>query len=562
MPEPQGTMSFRSRPRRVLGTIVVAAALLALAPMATARAEVPVLVLDGTGWGHGVGLSQWGAEHLARTGQSTEQILATFYPGASLAEASGPVRVAVHQPPTSTTTLTFPQGGEVRSPREGAQAPGFPVRVGPGGRVRITFDGSYRVDALVTGQSGARATRYQQEPCSLVILCPPPTEPPPPTTTTTTTPPSTTAPPTGGGAPGPTPGPAPAPAPGPASAASGAPVWAVPADGGVTTVDDRGRSYRGAVEATGGGALRLVNLVSIEDYLRGMAEVPGTWPPAAVQAQTIAARTYALRAVQSGGEICDDARCQVYVGRTAESAGQDAAVAATAGRVVAFNGALAAAVYSADAGGVSATTMEGFGTPDGVYPYLTTVRYETDNPLPWRLEVGLADVGARLGYPGTVTGARVGSAGPSGRALTMILEGSAGEVGVDGRTFARSLGLRSTRFTASMGATTAAPPPPPAAEEAIQLLPSEASRASATTSRQALHIDRRAAAGTLDGVGVGLPAALDPRRHLLPLLAALLVAGVLGAHLPLALADTGPRFGPPIRRARPWRPWRLPTRSR
>ena len=38
----------------------------------------------------------------------------------------------------------------------------------------------------------------------------------------------------------------------------------------------------------------------------------------------------------------------------------------------------------------------------------------------------------------------VGSLGPSSRALTMILEGSAGEVGVDGRTFARSLGLRST----------------------------------------------------------------------------------------------------------------------
>ncbi|MGH9275020.1 MAG: hypothetical protein ACRDZU_10270, partial [Acidimicrobiales bacterium] len=110
----------------------MATALLTMAPAAPARASVSVLVLDGTGYGHGVGLSQWGAEYLARTGASTEQILGTFYPGASIGEASGPIRVGVHRPPTSTTTLTFPQGGEVRSPLQGDQAPGFPLRVGPG----------------------------------------------------------------------------------------------------------------------------------------------------------------------------------------------------------------------------------------------------------------------------------------------------------------------------------------------------------------------------------------------------------------------------------------------
>src|SRR5690606_31160640 len=160
-------------------------------------------------------------------------------------------------------------------------------------------------------------------------------------------------------------------------------------------------------------------------------------PAAAVQAQTIAARTYALRAMSASGEICDDARCQVYAGAGAETAGQDAAVAATAGRVLTFGGALAAAVYSADAGGVSANTVEGFGTPDGVYPYLRVVRYETDNPLPWHVEVGLDAIGSRLGYPGTVTGVRVAEKGPSDRALNGVLEGSAGERAVEGRSFAR-----------------------------------------------------------------------------------------------------------------------------
>ena len=194
MPEPQGTMLRRSWARRGLGTTLVATALLALAPAAPALASVPVLVLEGTGYGHGVGLSQWGAEYLARTGASTEQILGTFYPGATLGEASGAVRVAVHRPATSTTTLTFPQGGEVRSPLDGAQAPGFPVPIGPGGRVRITFDGSYRVDPLVSGQSATGAATPYQDECLWGLLCPTTTAPPP-TTTTTTVPPATTPPP-------------------------------------------------------------------------------------------------------------------------------------------------------------------------------------------------------------------------------------------------------------------------------------------------------------------------------------------------------------------------------
>lgn len=440
-----------------------------------APSSVPVVHLDGTGFGHGVGLSQWGAEYLARTGRTTEEILGTFYPGVQLAEATGPVRVAVLRSASGATTLSFPQGGEVRSPAAGPQEAGFPVRVGPGGRVRIAHDGQFRVTPVV-GAQAATATPYQ-EPCALLVLCPPG---PTPSTTTTTAPPASgepSAPPssTGGGPSSPGP-PAPSGDGGaaPSSTVSSAqPVVAVPEAGGVTTVDDRGRSYRGAVEAVAGGGLRLVNLVDVEDYLRGMAEVPGTWPAAAVQAQTIAARTYALRSVQASGEICDDARCQVYVGIAGESPGQDAAVTATSRRVLVHQGALAAAVYSADAGGVSATTLEGFGTPDGVYPYLRAARYETDNPLPWSQQVALVDLERRFGYPGTVTGARVAETGPSGRALTVVLEGSAGDRPVDGRAFARTLGLRSTRFT--MQATEAAQVPalPDPEDTGVQALPEE-----------------------------------------------------------------------------------------
>ncbi|HET6969019.1 MAG TPA: SpoIID/LytB domain-containing protein, partial [Ornithinibacter sp.] len=531
--------------RRALAVVLVVAAG-GLAP-SSATAAVPVLVLEGTGWGHGVGLSQWGAESLARAGRTTEEILGTFYPGVRLGEAQGTIRVAVHQPGASTTTLTFPQGGEVRSARSGPQADGFPVRVGPGGRVRITYDGAYRVAPLMSAQSTAAAVPFRQDPCSLVGVCPP-TVPTTPSSTTTTAPAGGGGGPgTGGGGGGDRAG---------QTASSSAPVFAVAASGGVTRVDDRGRAYRGALEANGGGALRLVNLVDVEDYLRGMSEVPGTWPAAAVQAQTIAARTYALRAMQASGEICDDARCQVYVGATAESPGQDAAVAATTHRVITYGGTLAAAVYSADAGGVSANTFEGFGTPDGTYPYLRNIAYPTDNPLPWKVVVGLDEVARRLGYPGSLTAVRVAEAGPSARALSVALDGSAGRRTIDGRGFARALALRSTRFTARVGSADGAPPPPPPAEEPLQALPEEA----ATLARQPLgatadeiRLRQGLATGpTVELVG-DLPRALDPRRHPASLAAILLAAFVLGALVPAAMAARGPGARTSARWTRPIR---------
>jgi len=569
-PESNGIMTTSRwrRRARILG--LAAVMLCTLAPPTAARASVPVLVLDGTGYGHGVGLSQWGAEYLARTGKTAAQILRTFYPGAGLGSGTGQIRVAVHKPPTSTTTLSFPDGGEVRSSLSGDQVAGFPVRVGPGGRVRITFDGSYRVDALVGARSNGDVTPFQQDPCPIAGVCPPATPPTTVTPTTSTTAPSptsTTQPPRTGSPSGQPNSPGSAAPPGDGSARASGAVWAVPAGSGVTTVDERGRSYRGVIQATGDQALRLVNVLDVEDYLRGMAEVPGSWPAAAVQAQTIAARTYALRAMQVGGELCDDARCQVYVGRTSESPGEDAAVAATAKSVLTYKRSLAVAVYSADAGGVSATTMEGFGTPDGVYPYLTTVHYDTDNPLPWHVEVALNDIGTRLGYPGTVTGVRVAESGPSGRALDLVVEGTAGDRAVDGRTFARSLGLRSTRFTLRVASSDVAPPPPPPAEKSdVQALPDDA----AALARRPNQIERAdqelfaSRSSRAPAPPASLPD-LSVTRRLGLLLALMAIGALAGAGVPLALAGVLPSVGQVVAQAwgvRPWSLWRSPSPDR
>lgn len=450
-----------------------ALALLAGAP--AARADVPVLNLAGLGYGHGVGLSQWGAKYAADAGADAGSILATFYPGTRLGQAGGQIRVSVYANPASEAVLEFPQGGEIRSAPDGDQAAGFPVSVAPGGRVLVRYDGQYRVEPLI-------GTRAESQAQCVPLLGPCPTDPPGGgggggcnlvgCTTTTTSPPETTAPPDTTPPPS-DPGPAPPP-PAPTGAVSASPVWALANGGGTVGVPARGRAYRGFLQAVAGPGLRLVNQLDVETYLKGMGEVPASWPAPAQQAQAIAARTWALRAMNGSGELCDDDRCQVYIGATREAAGSNAAVDATAGTVVTYGGQLASSVYSADAGGISATTFEGFGTPDGAYPYLTTVRYQTPDPLAWQVSISLGDLANRFNYRGTVTDVRVSQAGPSGRALEVVLDGSAGPMAVPGRTFASRLSLRSTLFTPAVGTAAVAPVPPPDIGLVEQALPDDA----------------------------------------------------------------------------------------
>lgn len=461
--------------------------------------EVPVVRLDGRGHGHGVGLSQWGAYSMARNGATAGQILAQFYPGTQLGQQGGEVVVVVDT--RDRVRIGFPSGGELRSARGGAQAQGFPVTVGAGGVVEIVRDGSgYRVQGgNVSGlDQGSRQQFASDDDC--IVLCEPEAEPEPDEPSDpggcVVCSPTTTAPPEGGDdgdeggdgddggeqqpaplapAPAPTQPPPPGsepppsePQPQPQGAVSPTPIWAVPAGGSLVQSVDRGRTYRGLFEVTGpAGALRVRNHVDVEAYLAGMAEVPSTWPAAAVQAQSIAARTYALRAMASRGELCDSERCQVYVGTAKETPGQSAAVQATRGQVVTFDGSLAATFYSASGGGVSANIQEGFGSGYDI-PYLQARPYATENAKEWSLDIALDDVGRRLGYPGTVTGVRVTETGPSGRPLSMELEGDAGPSAINPQEFRRQLGLQSTFFTASTTRAEAPPPPPPPATDQLE----------------------------------------------------------------------------------------------
>ena len=498
-------------------SLVCGLAVLASLLPVPSRATVPVVVIDGKGFGHGVGMAQEGAFWMGAAGASTEQIFAQFYPGAGIGRGRGLVRVPLldaGRAPASAA-VAFPDGGEVRELGSGPASPGFPVRVPPGGQVRLAFDGSrYRVDGAPTDAS-ARASGAQSPrsaPRTVVTALPSssrygqvPTLPPPPTTTTTTSQPSTTEPPPSTSSTTTTSPPAddptttdpprddPAPAPGPAPTAppptaapgptSTRPLAAIPADGRVVAVPDRQRQYRGFVEATAAsGTLRLVNVVDVETYLKGMGEVRDpSWPQASLRAQAIAARTYALRAMAVGGEVCDTQRCQVYLGAQAEYAAMNRAVDDSREQVLVFRRSLISAVYSANGGGHSASREEGFGVTDlGDVPYLRAAPYLTNDPGPWTVTVALRDVAARLGYAGDLTDVRVSRTGPSGRAVEVVLDGSAGPKPVTGLDFDASLGLRSTLFTLRLEAGEAPPPPPPDEQPVIQAPPEQAAEVAAT----------------------------------------------------------------------------------
>ncbi len=196
------------------------------------------------------------------------------------------------------------------------------------------------------------------------------------------------------------------------------------------------------------GGLRFVNDVPVETYLRGMGEVRNpNWPAGGLQAQAIAARTYALRAMAFGGELCDTQRCQVYLGSDAEYSAMDKAVVATSGQVLLYGGSLASAVYSANAGGHTANREEGFGLAGNSHPYLRAAPYLTDKSNEWTITIALKDVARRLSYPGDVTAVNVGKRGPSARATAINLIGTNGEKTVSGLEFDAALGLRSTLFT-------------------------------------------------------------------------------------------------------------------
>jgi SpoIID/LytB domain protein len=477
----------------LLGTAALLA--LAVAPV-TAAAPESVLVITGKGWGHGVGMAQDGALRMGQDGDSVGQILVQFYPGTTIGNASGDVRVAVLDagPAPASVEVDFPDGGQVVDGLTTPHAAGFPRPVPAGGSALFTWDGTtYTVTTTpVVTRAAMRAApsptqaAMRAAPTTTAPAHPTTTAPtgigrllpllPMPTTTTTTRPrPSTTTsirPTTTSTSTSSTTLPATASTP---PLSSSAPLWALPPPGGMLSVPARGRSYRGDIEAIGSsGSLGLINQLDVETYLTGMGEVlDPAWPMASLETQEIAARTYALRAMATGGQLCDDTRCQVYLGTAGEYAAAEAAVAATRGVVLLSAGQLADTVYSANAAGYSASPLEGFGTVVSDEPYLRAAPYPAGPAFDWSLTVSAAQAGALLGLPGPLTAATVTQRGPSDRALAVTVTAGTTSASVSGLQFAAALDLRSTLFSLQMSQS-ASPVAPITGGSGLQVPPEQA----------------------------------------------------------------------------------------
>lgn len=187
-----------------------------------------------------------------------------------------------------------------------------------------------------------------------------------------------------------------------------------------STLDLGDRRYVGTIEARVGpdGGMTLVDELSLDAYLEGLAEVPVSWPEATLQAQVVAARTYAWYELQQGAwddrgyGICATQACQVFAGRSVVE--QDptgrwaAAVAATSGQVlVDQDGAPLLARYSSSNGGQTQANVEIF-PRDGDRPYLQSVPDPHDEVSPnhaWQVRFPRADLDAILARGETLAAA-------------------------------------------------------------------------------------------------------------------------------------------------------------
>jgi stage II sporulation protein D len=393
--------------RRTLAFVLVAA-MAALWPQAAASAT-DSFTFYGSGWGHGLGMSQWGAYGLAKHGWRYPRILTHFYSN---------TRIPIDQAPPTTLRIGLAQGkltvhlGAVAGPvdlRLGNRKTGDVVATIPAGQTWIVRAAGqmYRIiDA-----TGARV---------------------------------------GGDVGGP-----------------GTNLFAVPVDGARMRIPEAGHLYgRGFVEfnlyaCNPGCHQRLILVVNSEQYLYGLSEVPSSWPVAALRAQAVAARTYAFTKVATAGQHRAGCNCalyassfdQVYSGWDKE-AGVDGArwvgaVDSTAGRVVTYQGGTIQAFYMSSSGGFTENNENVWGgTP---IAYLRGVcdpgDYTTANPnAVWKVSLPADRVTRRLGLGiGHVKGFSNIQRGVSGRIVSTMVQGATGTAQVSGSTLRSALGLPDDR---------------------------------------------------------------------------------------------------------------------
>ena len=395
------TPGWRALASGVTAGLVVAVSLPAAAvDVNQSYAVARTVVLSGHGFGHGHGMSQYGAQGAAKQGLTYRQIIDFYYPSTTWSQVTGKVRVLISADTTSDVVVAAVPG--LRLTDIGAAktytlptpkgVKRWRITVGAGNRSVVDYlTGSWRRwkpdgrAALVgDGQFGA--------PTPMTLFTP-----------------------------------------------AGA------------------RSYRGSLRSAspvrGGKARDTVNVLSMDDYVRGVIprEMPASWQPEAVKAQAVAARTYATWSRDQFPsryyQICDTSYCQVYGGAGAEDPRSNDAVTATASQILTFDGKPAFTQFSSSSGGW---------TSAGSVPYLTAKADPYDdydgNPVhAWSTELGATRIERAYPGVGTLKGIDVtrrdGNGDWKGRVWTLVLDGTKNDVTVSGDAFRARFGLRSSWFT-------------------------------------------------------------------------------------------------------------------
>ena len=356
------------------------------------------ITLGGHGFGHGHGMSQYGAEGAARQGKTWRQIVRFYYPGTDEATHAGRVRVLISAD-TSDDVVVGAQPGLRVADRTSGEVWEVPAngatrwRLVPvaAGTAVGWYDGSWHRWKTIAGEA---AFSGGGQPLTLHL-------------------------------------------PGELRRYRGTLISAAPAS------DPMRRD--------------TVNLLRLDNYIKGVIpnEMPPTWSPAAVAAQAVAARTYASYEADhpraSHYQICDTTSCQVYGGYDDEHEASNAAVVATAGIILTYKGEPAFTQFASSSGGWTSANQ---------FPYLPAKEDPYDgwagNPVhDWRVQVTAARIENLWRGVGNLRTIRIvardGNGEWQGRVWQIELlgrkNGNRTRVTVSGDSFRSALGLRSTWFT-------------------------------------------------------------------------------------------------------------------
>ena len=354
-------------------TLLVLLAALPVAAQAATR-----VVVRGAGYGHGVGLSQYGAYGYAQHGFGYRDILSHYYTGTSIALTPGrSVRVLLQSRDPYVRVR-----GAVRIGTEEVSPGKTYVARASGSKLVVRSSGGKLVGRFA---GGARATGLGR---ALRLLG--------------------------------------------------------PAINGVSS-----GLYHGAMDMlSDSGGVTAVNVLRLEDYVQGVVpgEMPASWDTEALKSQAVVARTYALATIKSGGayDLYPDTRSQVYRGMSIEQSRSNAAVRATAGEIVDYNGQTAITYYFSTSGGETESVQNAFlgSLPRG---WLAGVKDPFDSISPrhrWTFRFTRSSMRSHLGryVKGRYKKIKVLSRGVSPRVILARVYGSRGTTTITGPTLRERLG--------------------------------------------------------------------------------------------------------------------------